>query len=71
MRDRRARQCAGRPVTARQLDGAGAWVASPDRQGYRLHSPAEELFMTDLLIVALTTGLFAATAGLVTLFDRM
>jgi len=27
--------------------------------------------MTDLLIFALTVGLFAASAGLVTLFDRM
>jgi len=27
--------------------------------------------MTDLLILALTVGLFAASAGLVTLFDRM
>lgn len=27
--------------------------------------------MTDLLILALTAGLYAATAGLVTLFDRM
>jgi len=27
--------------------------------------------MTDLLILALTVALFAASAGLVTLFDRM
>jgi len=27
--------------------------------------------MTDLLILALTVGLFAASAGLVTFFDRM